>query len=128
MDFVPHSKWSNFHKDTFGSCFEIFLLVDHTWTLAFHMALEKKMCTDWLGWLFMHQTYQQHCNFDFQQLWKNVNPWQHISHSEAKLALVIVLDALMECCSGQRNHILPIVRRLVLTVQSIIVEEKENMG
>ena len=75
--------------------------MDHTWTLPFYMALEKQMCTDLFGQLFMQQTYQQHCNFDFQQHHKNVNPWQQISPSEAKLALIIVLDALMECCSGQ---------------------------
>ena len=102
--------------------------MDHTWTLPFHMALEKQMCTDLFGWLFMQQTYQQHCNFDFQQHWKNVNPWQQISPSEAKLALTIVLDALTECCSGQRSHVLPNARRLVLIVKNFIVEEKENMG
>ena len=59
------------------------------------MALEKQMCTDWFGQLFMQQTYQQHCNFNFQQHWNNVNLWQQISHSEAKVALIIiVLDAI----------------------------------
>ena len=89
------------------------------------MALEKQMCTDWFGQLFMQQTYQQHCNFDFRQHWKNVNPWQQISHSEAKLALIIVLDALTECCSGQRNHILPNVRRLVLTVEILLWKKRK---